>query len=272
MHENLKMEKKATIGVFPLVSIVVLCYNSSETVVETLDSLLVQEYPAIEIIISDDGSSDNTAAVVELWKEKHQEFFHRVVFLPSAGNQGICANVSKGYAEAAGEWIKPIAGDDFILPGAIARYMEVAISGDYAVIVSQMIPFHDAEKFDMAVDKILPFSDNVEVIKGTPGNLLNTLRIKNIIPAPAILLRRSDYEAVGGIDRAFFHLDDWPLWLNLLEAGKTFGWLPQPLIAYRISLNAVSAAGSATRECAGSPTRAQGARGTLGRPGCAAIR
>lgn len=246
MHENLKMEKNAAIEAFPLVSIIVLCYNSSETVQETLDSLLVQDYPAVEIIISDDGSTDDTAAVVEVWKEKHQQQFRRVVFLASASNQGICANVSKGYAEAAGEWIKPIAGDDFILPGAIAQYMELAISENHAVIISKMIPFNDASQFDMETDKVIPFAEDIEIIKDKPENLLSALRMKNIIPAPAILLRRSDYEAVGGIDRAFFHLDDWPLWINLLEAGKTFGWLPQPLIAYRISLNAVSAAGNAT--------------------------
>jgi alpha-1,3-rhamnosyltransferase len=245
MQEKLDMTPSPTVGT-PLVSIVVLTYNSAATVIETLDSLLLQDYPALELIVTDDGSIDHTISIVEQWLVTHGAAFRRVVVLPAEANGGLCANVAKGYAAARGDWIKPIAGDDALMRGAIARYVDKALSGDYTVVCSQMATFTASAGRGNQFGPVVPTVESATPIAGSPRELLEILRVRNILPAPAVLLRRSDVEQVGGVDRRLFHLDDWPLWINLLSAGKKFAWLPEPLIAYRVSENTLSASKNST--------------------------
>ena len=228
------------------VTIVVVTFNSEKTIIETLNSLLQQDYPALEIVVSDDASKDNTVNLVEQWKLQHEASFQRIVVLKSATNQGICRNVAKAYSEARGEWLKPIAGDDFLLPDAISGYMAMARDSSHSVIVSKVIPFIDSSEIDVVKSKVIPSEKNSDLISGPSDKLLQSLYVRNEIPAPGIFLRKRDYQEIGGIDISFSHLDDWPLWINMLEAGKSFGWLPQPLVAYRISIGSVSAGRNST--------------------------
>ena len=93
---------------------------------------------------------------------------------------------------------------------------------------------------------MIPEKQDIDIITGPSTDLLKALYVRNMIPAPGIFLRRADYNEVGGIDHRFFHLDDWPLWLNLLTKKKTFAYLADPMVAYRISETTVSAAQNAT--------------------------
>lgn len=246
MHDVVENKMVQQIETHPLVSIVVLTFNSAATLLQTLDSLLQQDYSPIEIIICDDGSKDATLSVAEKWITENEKYFKRIVILAATANQGICSNVHKGYAEAKGTWIKPIAGDDFIFPGAIGRYVEFAQKADCAVIVAAVLPFVYSSRINISTDKVIPAQKDIDIIAGPANKLQEALYVRNIIPAPGIFLNRSHYNEVGGIDRRFFHLDDWPLWLNLLAKNKTFTYLAEPMVAYRISETTISAAQNAT--------------------------
>jgi hypothetical protein len=78
------------------------------------------------------------------------------------------------------------------------------------------------------------------LIAGSSDCLRTELITRNLIPAPAVLIRRRAYEAAGGIDHAFKHLDDWPLWMKFVEAGKSFGVLHEVLVRYRVSPASIS--------------------------------
>lgn len=230
-----------------LVSIVVITFNSSMTVIETLNSLLVQNYEPLELIVCDDASRDNTVQIVKEWEKENSHKFTRMAIIAHAVNQGICKNVAGGYALAEGEWIKPIAGDDILLPGAIASYMEVATGGTCSVIVSKVSTFTSSLRIGDSQENMIPNEANSSIIAGTPEILLQTLHYQNIIPGPAIMVKRSDYEEIGGLDERFYHLDDWPLWINFLKNGKKICWIPKSLVGYRISSETVSASKNSTR-------------------------
>lgn len=231
----------------PLVSIVVMTFNSSATVLETLNSLLVQNYEPLEVIVCDDASKDNTVEIVKKWQEENFHNFKKITILVSSVNQGICKNVGSGYEKSEGEWIKLIAGDDIIFPNAIVQYMEVANRVPCAVVVSKVTPFITNFPISTSQNDMIPNAENAAIIAGTPEILLNKLYYQNIIPGPGVILKRSDYEEIGGIDKSFYHLDDWPLWINFLQKGKKICWLPQSLIGYRISSETVSASKNSTR-------------------------
>lgn len=227
---------ESTQAVLPLVSIVVLTYNSEFTVQETLDSLTRQDYSSLEVLVCDDGSTDSTPLIVQAWLDSHAHLFTRAVLLPSSVNEGICKNINKGYSAARGDWLKPIAGDDLLEPHAIRTFVATAVNSNHDVIVSLLKTFGDAPYGDY----LLPRANDLELIAGSSALLLVELMMRNPIPAPSVLLRRLAYDSVGGVDLSFRHLDDWPLWVRFAKAGKSFGVLHEALVRYRISMESVS--------------------------------
>ncbi len=116
---------------FQLVSIAVIIYNSSKYVVEMLESVKAQTYANIELIISDDHSTDDTVNVCQQWIEKNKEKFIRTDLITTPENKGVsanCTNCNRGIKAAQGEWIKFIAGDDILLPECIEDNMNLLLS------------------------------------------------------------------------------------------------------------------------------------------------
>lgn len=226
----------------PFISVILCTYNSASTVQETLDSLTWQEYPAMEVLVCDDGSTDSTPAIVRAWLECNKHLFKRAVLFQSSVNEGVCKNVRKGYAAAKGDWFKPIAGDDLLEPQAMRAFGLLAAGTELDVIVSLVKTFGD-DKCDAGV---LPSTKDLMLITGSSERLRFELRTRNPIPAPGVLIRRISYELVGGVDCTFRHLDDWPLWVRFVEAGKSFGVLEETLVRYRVSTASISTCRLAT--------------------------
>ena len=105
--------------VLPLVSVPVITYNSAKTVIETLDSIKAQTYQNLELIVSDDCSTDNTVEVCQKWIEENKSRFVRTEVVTVEKNTGVAGNLNRAEAACRGEWIKPIAGDDVLLPNCI---------------------------------------------------------------------------------------------------------------------------------------------------------
>lgn len=99
----------------PLVSICVITYNSSETVIETLESIYNQTYRNIELIFSDDCSSDNTVEIVKNWLDEKRSRFQATEIITVEKNTGVTGNVNRAVKKANGKYVKDIAGDDILL-------------------------------------------------------------------------------------------------------------------------------------------------------------
>ena len=103
-------------GKFALVSVCVVTYNSEKTIRETLDSILAQTYPRLELIVSDDRSTDQTVRICQDWLEENRERFQNTELIVRDQNGGVARNLNTAIQAAAGEWVKPIAGDDLLMP------------------------------------------------------------------------------------------------------------------------------------------------------------
>ena len=124
----------------PLISVIILTYNSSSTVLETLDSVFVQSYKRIELIISDDSSKDSTVELCNNWISLNRSRFESCKVVTSATNTGVTLNVNRGVKECKGEWIKILGGDDLFLSNAISDVVDY-ITPDKDIIVSQYQDF-----------------------------------------------------------------------------------------------------------------------------------
>ena len=94
-----------------MISVIVPAFNVESTIIRTLDSILAQTYPEIEVIVVDDGSADETGKVIDNYASQHK----RVTAIHTE-NQGVTAARLTGVAQASGEWIGFVDGDDEIEP------------------------------------------------------------------------------------------------------------------------------------------------------------
>lgn len=109
----------------PLVSFCVITYNSSKYILETLESIKNQIYSNIELIITDDCSSDNTVEICNNWLIENKSRFERTILLTTIKNTGVCGNVVRGEKECQGEYFKIIAGDDYLADSYTTKCVEV---------------------------------------------------------------------------------------------------------------------------------------------------
>ena len=143
-----------------LVSVRVVTYNSSKTVLETLDSIKAQTYPNIELIISDDSSKDNTVEICREWLDKNGSRFARTELLTVPVNTGVSANINRSERACRAEWCKGIAGDDMLMPNCIADCMDyVAEHPDTIYLVGRMEGFgRSQEEVDEYMNRCFDYS------------------------------------------------------------------------------------------------------------------
>ncbi|OYV16050.1 MAG: glycosyltransferase, partial [Methylococcaceae bacterium NSP1-1] len=92
----------------PKFSVIIAAYNSGATLSKAIDSVLAQSYAAYEIVIVDDGSTDNTSAVARHYEEKIRYFFQK--------NSGVSSARNKGVELARGDWVAFLDADDWYYP------------------------------------------------------------------------------------------------------------------------------------------------------------
>lgn len=103
----------------PLISILIPCYNHAKYVCQTLDSVMEDEYPKKEIIIINDGSSDNSDAVIEKWIKEHEGLIS--IDYANRPNKGICVTLNELISKAKGEYVVLLASDDMLCHNMIEK-------------------------------------------------------------------------------------------------------------------------------------------------------
>lgn len=213
-----------------LVTVAVIAYHSEKTILETLNSILNQTYDIknVEVIISDDGSSDKTLFFATEWKKQHFDKFHSISIVSHNVNQGVVANCNQAWRLATGDWIKTIAADDLLLPECLERNINYIIEHPYTnILFSDMVSFtsvgqkkkikHDANKFSCVQ------AEQYE----------NILR-ECFLLAPTSFIKKDVLVDVKFGDETYPMIEDYPLWLRCLSHGYKFNYLNVETILYRI--------------------------------------
>jgi glycosyltransferase involved in cell wall biosynthesis len=205
----------------PLVSVIVPTYNQSAFVEETVASVLAQDHPELQVVITDDGSSDGTIELLRAFESDP-----RVTLLTVERNTGISSNFNRGLAAADGELIAWLGGDDVMLPGKITAQVAALERRPDAVCC-----IHDAEVFEG--DRVLGrFS---ELYNGRPGVRSGGVELQfdpSYFQLPSASMFRASAAPAGGFDERLRFGNDWLWFVELLHAGPVVA-LQDVLVRYR---------------------------------------
>jgi glycosyltransferase involved in cell wall biosynthesis len=196
----------------PLVSVIVPIYNMAAYLRETVDSILASDYSNLEIILMDDGSTDDSFTIAREYADRDPR-----IHAYTQANAGACHARNEAITRAFGVYILPVDGDDRISRHFIRQGVEVLEKREAVKVVCAKAVFFGERSGEW---KLPPFS-------------LPLLARKNMMPITA-LYRRSDWERVGGYCEEIIAREDWEFWIALLKEGGEVVRLPETGLYYRV--------------------------------------
>lgn len=210
----------------PLVSVIVLCFNTGTYVVEALDSLFSNGYSNLEILCIDDASSDGMSVNL---LEGYFADKENVRFKVNSENIGVIRNLNLALTQISGDFII-LLGDDVLLPGKIA--------GDVAAFMgaesSTAVVFSICQSIDENGKLFPEFSPSLKYPHTIPQRPSRDefLAAGGYVSSPTAMLRKSAIERIGGWDERI-NWEDKQMWFALFRAGYTFSFRPQVTAHYR---------------------------------------
>ena len=213
----------------PLVSVVVVAYNSAGYILETLDSVKAQTYKNIELIVTDDASTDDTVARVEEWLSGNGFRFAGTKVVRRETNGGIAPNCNSGWQAATGGWVKLIGADDVLLENCVTDNMAYAsLRPETAVVFSGMQQMNgQGELLDTYF-----FPARFFLMK--QKEQLCAILHRNCLASPAAFFKREVLVQADGFNPNYPMMEDLPMWVKLLDNGYVFGGIETDTVRYRI--------------------------------------
>ena len=199
----------------PEVSVIIPTYNSAKYLVEAVDSVLAQTFRDFEVLVIDDGSTDDTEAVM-------REYASSVRYIKQE-NRGVSRARNRGIEESRGRWVAFLDADDTWRPNKLERQALAlekhsgyrACYSAYTTVDSQLVPI------------------GVTVSRRSGSALEDLLTVGNSVGTPStVMCELSLFAAAGRFDPALSQCADWDMWIRL-AAHTDFLYLDTPLVAYR---------------------------------------
>ena len=209
----------------PTVSVVIATYNGARHVLQTLQSALGQTYPHVEIIVVDDGSTDNTVATV-------QEL-GAAIHVIQRTNGGVSAARNMGAKAAHGEFISFLDQDDIWHPRHLQRQLDgLQTWPGAAVVVSPYQHWYPAGDQDTDPAAPLPVEPSLNIDAAYSGWVYHQFLLDCWALTSATTMRKVAFLAAGGFDETRPYAEDWDLWLRLARQVE-FAKLQWPPVLYR---------------------------------------
>ncbi len=201
-----------------LVSVIVPVYNREALVGGTVESILAQSYQSLEIILVNDGSSDNSLSVIQEYKAKHPD---KIVVIDQQ-NQGQVASRNNAIRIAKGKYIAFLDSDDLWKPEKLALQIPL-FKANVGLVYS-------------AIDNI---DENGRVLNTVlcdetiTGNILPQLLVRNRMTGGTVVVLHEALNKVGLFDEEFSAAENWDLWIRICREYDA-GLVNLPLVQYRV--------------------------------------
>jgi len=220
-----------------LITFVIPIYRRFGGVRDTLKSLFEQDYPRIELILTDDGSPEYEAEIPgirDYIEQNRGPNIVRVRYQHLERNQGTVRNANSAYRMAEGEYLKDLSPEDILCrPDALSRYVRFLEENQLLCCFSRQQGIR--ENGELVRHLASSAEDYSALAAMTPEQLRNRLFARNCLPAPAFFARTELFRKYGYYPEEVRLIEDYPYWLQLCQKGVRIGFLDETLISYRLS-------------------------------------
>jgi glycosyltransferase involved in cell wall biosynthesis len=211
-----------TLEAKPRVSVHIITYNQLAFVSDALTSALEQDYDNLQVVVSDDGSTDGTQDVIRDFARRYSD---RLCPVLSERNYGITENCNKALRACSGDFIAFQGGDDLLLPGKIRK--QVAWFAEHP---KHNISYHDADVFDSnSGHSLYRLSDLHPMLEGDAALVV---REGTFFTGTSVMVRRSAVPR-SGFDVSISMACDWLFFIECLANGGFIGPIQEVLARYR---------------------------------------
>jgi glycosyltransferase involved in cell wall biosynthesis len=210
----------------PSFSVVIACYQAADTIGEALESAFAQTVPPREVIVSDDGSTDDLDAALAPFRE-------RIVLLRSDRNRGVGAAKNEAFRVAGGDFVVILDADDVFYRQRLEALGRLsATRPDLDVLTTNA----DLDVDGRVVGRYYPLVARFPVVEQRQGVLADDSAVFG-----AAAIRRTRLLDLGGFDPDLSHGADWECWMRLALDGSLFGLVNEPLYRYRMRPTSMTA-------------------------------
>lgn len=198
----------------PKITIVVPCFNASSTLERTIQSLLIQDYPDLELILIDGKSKDNTLTIVK----QYEAHFKYIVSEPDRGQSDA---INKGFRLATGDLWGWLCADDELAPNALHKAVEI---------------FNGDPNINMVTGGCLRiFSDGTKIETHPNDLIMERISYQNGIEQPSTFWKADLHRKAGELDESYRYALDWEWWNRLKINGAKLATTPVVLSHYYFS-------------------------------------
>jgi glycosyltransferase involved in cell wall biosynthesis len=201
----------------PKISVIIPTYNRADYICETIDSVLNQTYKDFELIVVDDGSTDDT-------KKKLEKYGSKIKLIEQPNSERAVAR-NNGVKNSTGEYIAFLDSDDIWIEDKLEKQVKVLDeNNDYILVYGQ------CHRIDDNSNKIKIAKRQLE---GHSGEIFEKLLMRNLVVSPTPVIRREYFEKTDGFQTRYIPYEDWEFWVRFSLLGK-FYYIDEPLSYYRI--------------------------------------
>jgi len=200
-----------------LVTVIIPCYNSEKWIGQCVDSVLKQTYTKLEIIIVDDGSTDNTATVISTFSDPRINYYYKE-------NQGLSATRNFGIARAKGDLIAFLDSDDFWVADKIEKQADKAKTYDFIYCDYSLISEDGEQLLTQSIVNPSLYKEDLKTV----------ILQKNIISGgSAVLIKKNVLEKIGLFNEQLKVGEDWQYWARVLWGGFSTYYIDEKLVVIR---------------------------------------
>ena len=227
-----------------LISVLIIAYQNVPGIYDALDSIFLQNYPEIEIVISDDGTpgfEEHIAQLNQYIKEHAGSNIKNVVINAIKVNGGTVKSINSALKCSQGKYIFTLAADDkFARKDSLDIFRNYLVQNRQMVVFSKIRGIHADGTYKYEFEAV---KSNFQLLQTyTAEQIQNRLFSKNFLPGCAVFMDREVFEKYGYFPEEIRLIEDYPYWLILSRHGERFGFIDQVLIECK--LEGVSSSGN----------------------------
>ena len=203
-------------------SVIIPCFNVEDTLSKSINSVLNQDFSNYEIVAVNDGSSDNTAAILKSYENKNK------IKSITQTNKGLGSARNTGIKIAKGEYICLLDADDLWVSNKLTKVYEIIKNKKHSLISN---------------DEIILGNKYLFYLRNNPPRSLSNLLISgNTLSPSAITIKKEIFDKVGLFKegKKFLGVEDWDFWIRIIDSGEKIKHLPEPLGVYRRDIQNMS--------------------------------